>query len=41
MKNVTVGIDISKEKFDVAYKSAMKDVLVKDDIDMLVKVTAK
>ena len=30
-----------RQKFDVAYKSAMKDVLVKDDIDMLVKVTAK
>lgn len=30
-----------RQKFDVAYKSSMKDVFVKDDIDMLVKVTAK
>ena len=30
-----------RQKFDVAYKSTMQDVLVKDDIDMLVKVTAK
>lgn len=30
-----------RQKFDVAYKAAMKDVLVKDEVDMLVKVTAK
>lgn len=30
-----------RQKFDVAYQSSMQDVLVKDDIDMLVKVTAK
>jgi polyisoprenoid-binding protein YceI len=30
-----------RQKFDVAYKSTMQDVFVKDDIDMLVKVTAK
>ena len=30
-----------RQKFDVAYKSTMQDVLVKDDIDLLVKVTAK
>ena len=30
-----------RQKFDVAYQSAVADVLVKDDIDMLVKVTAK
>ncbi len=32
---------IDRQKFDVAYKSTMQDVFVKDDIDMLVKVTAK
>ena len=30
-----------RQKFDIAYKSTMQDVFVKDDIDMLVKVTAK
>ncbi|MBF8456468.1 YceI family protein [Kaistella sp. G5-32] len=30
-----------RQKFDIAYASTMQDVLVKDDIDMLVKVTAK
>ncbi|KIA88660.1 YceI family protein [Kaistella jeonii] len=30
-----------RQKFDIAYRSPMQDVLVKDDIDMLVKVTAK
>lgn len=30
-----------RQKFDVTYKSSMKDVLVKDDVDMLVKVTAQ
>lgn len=32
---------IDRQKFDVTYKSTMQDVLVKDDIEMLVKVTAK
>ncbi|WPO83812.1 YceI family protein [Chryseobacterium sp. JJR-5R] len=32
---------IDRQKFDVTYKSSMQDVLVKDDIDMMVKVTAK
>lgn len=32
---------IDRQKFDVAYKSRMQDVLVKDDIDITVKVTAK
>jgi polyisoprenoid-binding protein YceI len=32
---------IDRQKFDVAYKSTMQDVLVKDDMDLLVKVTAK
>lgn len=30
-----------RQKFDVAYKSSMKDVVVKDDVDMTIKVTAK
>ncbi|MFY1047231.1 YceI family protein [Chryseobacterium sp. GP-SGM7] len=30
-----------RQKFDVAYKSTMKDVFVKDEIDMTVKVSAK
>ena len=38
---VSQKFTFDRQKFDVAYKSAMKDVLVKDDIDMLVKVTAK
>ena len=32
---------IDRQKFDVAYKSTMQDVLVKDDMDLQVKVTAK
>ena len=38
---VSDKFSFDRQKFDVAYKAAMKDVLVKDDIDMLVKVTAK
>lgn len=30
-----------RQKFDIAYQSSMKDVMVKDDVDMKVKVTAK
>ncbi len=30
-----------RQKFDVAYKSAMQDVVVKDDIDMQISVSAK
>lgn len=30
-----------RQKFDIAYQSSMKDVLVKDDVDMKVKVSAK
>lgn len=30
-----------RQKFDVAYKSAMQDVVVKDDIDMTISVSAK
>jgi polyisoprenoid-binding protein YceI len=32
---------IDRQKFDVNYKSGAQDVFIKDDIDMLVKVTAK
>ncbi|WP_332019475.1 YceI family protein [Kaistella sp.] len=38
---VSDKFSFDRQQFDVAYKAAMKDVLVKDDIDMLVKVTAK
>ncbi|MCQ4034972.1 YceI family protein [Kaistella montana] len=38
---VSNKFSFDRQKFDVAYKSTMQDVLVKDDIDMLVKVTAK
>ena len=38
---VSKKFTFDRQKFDVAYKSTMQDVLVKDDIDMLVKVTAK
>jgi hypothetical protein len=30
-----------RQKFDVAYKSTMQDVLVKDDVDLKVKVSVK
>lgn len=30
-----------RQKFDVAYKSTMQDVMVKDDVDMKIKVSAK
>lgn len=38
---VSNKFSFDRQKFDVAYQSAMQDVLVKDDIDLLVKVTAK
>lgn len=38
---VSDKFSFNRQKFDVAYKSTMQDVFVKDDIDMLVKVTAK
>jgi len=38
---VSDKFSFDRQKFDVAYKSTMQDVFVKDDIDMLVKVTAK
>jgi polyisoprenoid-binding protein YceI len=30
-----------RQKFDVAYKSTMQDVLVKDDVDLKVKISVK
>lgn len=38
---VSKKFTIDRQDFDVAYKSTMQDVLVKDDMDLLVKVTAK
>ncbi|MGU3373814.1 YceI family protein [Chryseobacterium sp. M5A1_1a] len=38
---VSKKFSFDRQKFDVAYKSTMQDVFVKDDIDMLVKVTAQ
>ncbi len=38
---VSNKFSFDRQKFDVAYQSKMKDVLVKDEVDMLVKVTAK
>lgn len=32
---------VDRQKFDVTYKAAMQDVLVKDDMDFTVKFTAK
>ena len=30
-----------RQKFGIAYASAAKDVVVKDDIDMIINITAK
>lgn len=38
---VSNKFSFDRQKFDVAYKSTMQDVFVKDEIDMVVKVTAK
>lgn len=38
---VSEKFSFDRQKFDVAYKSTMQDVFVKDDIEMLVKVSAK
>ena len=38
---VTDKFSFDRQKFDVAYKSSAKDVFIKDDIDMKVKVSAK
>ena len=45
-KNGVVTLESDKfsfdrQKFDVAYKSTMQDVLVKDDVDLKVKVSVK
>lgn len=32
---------IDRQKWDISYKSAMQDSVVKDDIDLVVKLTAK
>ena len=38
---VSQKFTFDRQKFDVAYKSSMKDVFVKDEVDMTVKLTAK
>lgn len=38
---VSNKFSFDRQKFGVNYKAGMKDVVIKDDIDMLVKVTAK
>ena len=41
---VTLASDkfsFDRQKFDIAYKSSMKDVFIKDEVDMQVKLTAK
>lgn len=41
---VTIESDkfsFDRQKFDVTYQSSLKDVMVKDDVDMKVSVTAK
>lgn len=38
---VSDKFSFDRQKFDVTYQSKMQDVLVKDDVDILVKVTAK
>ena len=46
LKTVVVTLEsdkftIDRQKWDIAYKSTMQDVVVKDDIDLVVKLTAK
>ncbi len=41
---VTINSDkfsFDRQKFDIAYKSSMKDVVIKDDVDMQISITAK
>ncbi|HAY3533580.1 TPA: YceI family protein [Elizabethkingia anophelis] len=38
---VSNKFSFDRQKFGVNYKAGMKDVVIKDDIDMLVKVTAR
>ncbi len=45
-KNGEVSIQSDKfsfdrQKFDISYKSSMKDVVVKDEVDLQIKLTAK
>ena len=35
------NLSFDRQKFDVAYKSTMQDVLVKDDVDLKVKISVK
>ncbi|MDO5615942.1 MAG: YceI family protein [Cruoricaptor ignavus] len=41
LKLVSDKFSFDRQKFDIAYKSGMKDVVIKDDIDMKVELTAK
>ena len=38
---VSKKFTFDRQKFDVAYKSTMQDVLVKDDVDLKVKISVK
>ncbi len=41
---VTINSDkfsFDRQKFDIAYKSSMKDVVVKDEVDLQISLTAK
>ena len=38
---VSDKFSFDRQKFGIAYAAAMKDVVVKDDIDMIINVTAK
>ncbi|MDQ0475513.1 MULTISPECIES: YceI family protein [Chryseobacterium] len=38
---VSDKFSFDRQKFDIAYASAAKDVIVKDEIDMIINVTAK
>lgn len=41
VKLISDKFSFDRQKFDIAYKSSMKDVVVKDDVDMKVELTAK
>ncbi len=38
---VSDKFSFDRQKYDVAYRSSMKDVVIKDDVDMQIKLTAK
>ena len=38
---VSDKFSIDRQKWDIAYQSSMKDVVIKDDIDLQVNFTAK